>query len=183
MTPVLTSTALALHDLGLAAGFGGSLFGRLALNPSVKEISSKEERGRVVNAAWNGYNIINGLALGTTALTWLIGRSALSGREFGRDVRRWVIAKDIFLGSTLVTGLYGMISGRYLAGQVSLPVEAGAQPAPETPSAPAQVQKSLNVIGILNLISAAGVIATTAVLNNKAASSRRWRFLSRNILP
>jgi hypothetical protein len=186
MTPALTSTALALHDLGLAAGFGGSLFGKFALNPTVSSISSAEERGEVVNAAWNGYNVINALALGTTALTWIIGRSAISGREFGPDVRRWVVAKDVFLGTTLATGCYNLIAGAFLLKKQKsegVPMRTGSTPAPEASEDAKFAQKSVNYLGIVNLCAMAGVIVTTAVLNNKAGASHRWSFLSKYLLP
>ena len=51
----LSTAAWVGHNLGLAAWFGGTLFGKLALNPSVRAISSREERGKVLNAAWNRY--------------------------------------------------------------------------------------------------------------------------------
>ena len=36
----LSTTAWVLHETGLAAGFGGNLFGQIALNPAVAEIQS-----------------------------------------------------------------------------------------------------------------------------------------------
>src|SRR4051794_39401440 len=50
-----STTAWVLHDLGLAAGFGGTLFGKMALNPAVKEVRSREERGKVLDRAWRGF--------------------------------------------------------------------------------------------------------------------------------
>ncbi len=64
----LSTFGWILHDLGLASLFGGSLFGRLALNRAVSVLDSRAERGRVVNAAWNGYNLVNALGLGTAAV-------------------------------------------------------------------------------------------------------------------
>jgi len=40
-----------LHNVGMAAWVGGTLFGRLAHNPSLTRISSHAERGAVANAA------------------------------------------------------------------------------------------------------------------------------------
>jgi putative copper export protein len=52
------------HDLGLATWFGGTMFGKFALNPSVRAISERSERGKVLNAAWNSYNILKAAGLG-----------------------------------------------------------------------------------------------------------------------
>lgn len=48
----LAEGARAAHDLGLASWLGGSTFGQVALNPAVRKVSDKGERGQVVNAAW-----------------------------------------------------------------------------------------------------------------------------------
>jgi hypothetical protein len=52
-----------LHNVGMAAWVGGTLFGRVALNPSVAQISSQAERGAVANAAWNAYNVVNDVCI------------------------------------------------------------------------------------------------------------------------
>ncbi|MBV9945606.1 MAG: hypothetical protein JOZ69_02035, partial [Myxococcales bacterium] len=90
----LSTTAWVLHDLGLATGFGGSLFGKMALHPAAGAASSKEERGRIVNAAWRTYAPVNLLGHVAFALTWAIGRKMLSGRSLGRTARALVLAKD-----------------------------------------------------------------------------------------
>ncbi len=181
MTPALSGTALVMHNLGLAAGFGGSLFGKVALNPAVKVISSEEERGKVANVAWNGFNWINAASFGTAALTWFVGRTRLSGREMGRDARRLVLIKDILLASTVIIGGANMIAGSMLnridGGYV--PLAAGDKASDRTPPEAVRLTKFMNVAGIVNLITAAGVIAVTSWLNMKAGASHRWSLVSR----
>jgi hypothetical protein len=60
----LSTVAWVAHNLGLSAWFGGTLFGKLALNLSVKAVDSKEERGKVLNSARNRYNAVNAASLG-----------------------------------------------------------------------------------------------------------------------
>lgn len=185
MTPALTTTGLVLHNLGLAAGFGGSLFGKIALNPAVKVISSEEERGKVTNAAWNGFNVVNALGVGASALTWLIGRSQLTGREVDATERNLVIAKDLLLGATVALGAANIGTGVFLAKQApegAVPMEMGNTPSARTPEAAAKAQRAINAMSIVNLACMAGVIALTAVLNNRAAASSKWTLLSR-LLP
>jgi hypothetical protein len=55
----LSTAAWVAHNLGLAACFGGLLFGKVALNPSLSAIESEAERGKVLNTTWNRYNAIN----------------------------------------------------------------------------------------------------------------------------
>jgi hypothetical protein len=183
--PALTTGAYVLHNLGLATGFGGSLFGKVALNPAARVVSDKVERGKVVNAAWNGYNILNAIALGTTALTWFTGRTLVSGRSISRGARRLVLAKDVLLGSTLATGAVNLIGGAYLAKKTlaeNVPMESGSRPAPEAPPDVKTVAKLVNWMGVLNIACMAGVIGLTTWLDTKAQRSARWYLFSR-ILP
>lgn len=182
MVPVLSSTALVLHNLGLATGFGGTLFGKIALNPAVKVIDRKEERGQVANAAWNGFNIVNAVSVGTAALTWLIGRAKLSGREIDSETRGLVIAKDVLLGATVALGAANIFSGASLAAQApegAVPAETGDTPAAETPSKAAALMKAIDVMGIVNLAAMAGVIGITALLNMRAGASTKWSVVAR----
>jgi hypothetical protein len=58
-------------DIGRAGLLGGNLFGRLALHPSVAEISDKAERGKLVNVAWRRYGTINSPSARQTVVeTW-----------------------------------------------------------------------------------------------------------------
>ncbi len=182
MVPVLSSTALVLHNLGLATGFGGTLFGKIALNPAVKVIDRKEERGQVANAAWNGFNIVNAVSVGTAALTWLIGRSRLTGKEIDSETRGLVIAKDVLLGATLALGAANIFSGASLAAQApegAVPAETGDTPTDATPAKARKLMKAIDVMGIVNLAAMAGVIGITALLNMRAGASSKWAVVAR----
>ncbi len=182
MVPVLSSTALVLHNLGLATGFGGTLFGKIALNPAVRVIDRVEERGQVANAAWNGFNILNAVSVGTAALTWLVGRAKLTGREIDAETRGLVIAKDVLLGASLALGAANILSGASLAAQApegAVPAETGLTPTDETPQKARQLMKAIDVMGIVNLAAMAGVIGITALLNMRAGASSKWAVVAR----
>src|SRR3712207_8602717 len=70
VSDTLAYVTRAAHDLGLATWFGGTMFGKFALNPSVQAISEHRERGKVLNAAWNSYNALNAVGLGAAAVGW-----------------------------------------------------------------------------------------------------------------
>lgn len=185
LTPTVTTSAYVLHNLGLAAGFGGSLFGRVALNPSAKLIADKQDRGRIVNASWNGYNIINAVGLGTSALTWWLGRSRISGRIISPSARKLVIAKDVLMGATLVSGLINLIGGSFLAKrtfQEGVPLESGSRAANEAPEDVKKATRLVNQLGIFSLVTMAGLIGVSTWLDNQAQTSTRWNFLAR-LLP
>jgi hypothetical protein len=180
----LSTTAWVLHDLGLAAGFGGNLFGQIALNPAVRSLESKRDRGKVAHVAWDRYKAVNGASLAAMAGSWLIGRAIASGREVGRGSRALVIAKDIMVGAAVVTGVAAMIAGTMLDKEEggAPAVESGAQPATETPARVARLQRATNAFGTASLLFNAAVLATTTVLAMKAGESTRWSIFSR-LLP
>ncbi len=177
----LSTSAWVGHNLWLAAWFGETLFGKFALNPSVKAISSKEDRGKVVNSAWYRYNVVNAASLGTAAGTWVAGRAMLSGGEIGEDARNLVLAKDILLGAGAVTGLASGVGGVLLSRQDpegATPAETGDEPAPETPEPASTVQQWLDVLGNVNIVLAAAVIAITTVLAMRSGESGLWSAIS-----
>jgi hypothetical protein len=181
MQPALTTTAQVLHDLGLAAGFGGSLFGKISLAPAVRAIDDESQRGKVLEEAWSGQKWVNILSLGAAALTWFTGRSAISGRSLGRDARGAVIAKDVLVGISTASTLGAMALGGYLGSgsQGYVPVEQGGVPSSNTPADKAKAIKTLRVLSTVNLVAMAGVIGLTTFLNHRAASSTNWKLIAK----
>ncbi len=180
----LSTTAWVLHDLGLAAGFGGNLFGQVAMGPAVKVIASKQERGKVTHEAWDRYKVVNGLSLATMAGSWLIGRTFLSGKEVGTHARRLTLVKDVLVGGAVVAGVGAIITGSLLdrASGGAPVIETGALPAPETPKKIARLQKLVNTFGSSKIFFEASVVAVTAILAMKSGKSGRWAAISR-LLP
>lgn len=166
----LSTTAWVLHELGLAAGFGGNLFGLIALTPAVAEIQSKRERGKVTHVAWDRYKVINGASLALMAGTWFAGRAFLTGRELRRRSPTLTIAKDVLVGGTLATGIGALVLGRMLDKEVATsnqPLQRGSRPAAETRARVARLEGLTTDVGRLNLVMNAAVLAVTAVLAMK----------------
>jgi hypothetical protein len=112
----LAQGARAAHDWGLASWLGGSMFGQFALNPAVAKIEDKRERGKVVNAAWNGYNLINPLSLGSVALGWFASRLTETRPDrLGKEERNLAVAKDGLTLAALAAGIASGVRGARLA--------------------------------------------------------------------
>lgn len=164
----LANTARAAHDWGLASWLGGTMFGKFAMNPAVAAISDKSERGKVVNAAWNGYNLINSASLGAVTVGWLGARATetrpwkLSGRE-----RSLALAKDALVLSAVGTGVASGVQGARLAKQApegAVPIERGNVPAPETPPEAATIQRRIGILSTLNILAGVGLVVINAIL-------------------
>jgi len=54
----------SLHDVGLAAWFGGTLANAVALNAAAAEAGSDKNVGAVTNAGWNRWTPVNAAAIG-----------------------------------------------------------------------------------------------------------------------
>jgi hypothetical protein len=181
----LSTTAWVLHELGLAAGFGGNLFGQMALNPAVEAIQSKRERGKVTHVAWDRYKAINGTSLLIMAGTWFAGRSRLRGREVGPSARALTLTKDVLVGAALIGGLGAMAAGRILDKELAAsnePIQNGSRPAAETRKKVRDLQRLTNGLGRANIFLNAAVLTVTTVLAMQAGRSTKWSFVSR-LLP
>jgi uncharacterized membrane protein len=163
----LQNATRAIHDVGLAAWLGGSMFGKFALNPAVAGISDKKERGRVANLAWNGYNLVNSLGLGSAAVGYLAARSTEIGDgKITNSERTLYRVQDALMVAAVGTGVANGIQGARLAKQApdgAVPIEDGTTPAPETPPAAAKIQKSLGVLGNVNILTGIALVAVNAI--------------------
>jgi hypothetical protein len=174
VSDTVQDVAQGMHDVGMAAWLGGAMFGKIAHNPSLRLIESHTERGKVANAAWNGYNLVNAVGLGSAAVTYTAARftelrsSNLSDRE-----ETLATAMDVLMGASVVTGVVNGVLGAALARQApegAVPLETGVVPAEETPRDAARIARSLNVMGTLNIAAGIGLVAANAVFRRGAFS-------------
>ena len=167
----LSQVGRAAHDLGLAGLLGGNLFGRLALHPSVTEISDKAERGKVVNAAWRRYGAINSLSLLAVAGGWAGARAAEARpRRLSEAERRLALAKDVLVGVVAVSGLATAAQGIRFARQApggAVPLDDGDHTAAEATSAQRSAKRRLNVLGLVSLGAEAGLVGVNAALGQE----------------
>ena len=150
--------------MGLAINLGGTLFGLVALNPTVKRVSDKSERGRVLNEAWMRFQTIGTLAMGVTVAMWRLG--GLKEAESDLDASLAGL-KNILLGGALLTSVASAIAGRRIARQApegDTPVESGTEPAPETPEKAARSQHLSAFLGAASVALVAGVLGLSSAL-------------------
>lgn len=178
----LSTAAWVAHNLGLAACFGGLLFGKAALNPNLDVLDSQADRGKILNTAWNRYNVINVASFATAAITWFPGRLGLSGKEIDQQTCNLVLAKDVLFAVGALTGLASVIQGRALTGQApdgAVPIESGTTPAATTPEKAAGLLRSVNQLGNLNIAVTGAILGLTTVLSMKATESVGFSAVSR----
>lgn len=175
-----STTVRTLHNLGLAAWFGGSLFGLVALNPSVSSIDDKAERGRVLNESWFRFNVLNGVAMAAAIGAWRLGGLKEAEEDLGVGAGALVGLKNVLLGGALVNSVASGALGARFANESQggyTPAESGTEPAPETPEGAARALRLIGFFGSGSLTLLAVAAAVSASL--EARAQRKGRGLSR----
>ena len=164
----LSKVGRAAHDVGLAGLLGGNLYGRLALHPSVAEISDPAERGKLVNAAWRRYGTIQTLSLAAVTAGWLGARAdEAANRNLGDRERKLATARDVLLGAVATTGLATAAQGMRFARMApdgAVPLTDGDTAAPGASPKQARAKKTLNVLGLATMASEIALVAVNAAV-------------------
>ncbi len=174
VSDTVQDVAQVAHDVGLAAWLGGAMFGKFAHNPSLRLVTSHTERGQVANAAWNGYNLVNAVGLGSAAAAYVAARRTELQRSNLADGEQVLVSgMDFLMGAAVVTGIANGVLGAALARQApdgAVPVETGTVPAPETPPRAARIQRAIGLFGNLNIASGVLLVAENALFRRRAFS-------------
>ncbi len=136
----------SMHDLGLAAWFGGSLMGAIGLNGAANVVKDKSDRTVVASAGWARWAPINAAAIGVHAVGGIGLILANKGRLTGQPgVAANTIIKAaltlVAIGSTVYSGMQGKI----VADAGAVPAEGGVIPAKDTPKDVAAAQQQLRI--------------------------------------
>ena len=137
----------SMHDVGLAAWFGGTLANAVALNPASAEADTANGTGRVANTGWNNWAPVNAAAIGAHlagSVGEIVGnRSRLVAQ---RGVGTMALAKTgLTVAALAVTG-YSRLLGRKVAEDTSVPALAATEPAASTPDDVAKAQRQLTAL-------------------------------------
>ncbi|MCU1677478.1 MAG: hypothetical protein JWM93_2236 [Frankiales bacterium] len=135
-----------MHDVGLAAWFGGSLMGAVGLNGAAADVSDPRERTQVASSGWQRWTPINLAAIGAH----LIGGAGLllanRGRVAGqKGVTGSTIAKTALTGAALAATAYSRALGEKVI-RSNAPSAGGTTPTSQTPPDVADAQNKLNTM-------------------------------------
>ncbi|HEU0030733.1 MAG TPA: hypothetical protein VFQ53_08870 [Kofleriaceae bacterium] len=172
----LSTSAWIAHEVGLATALGGTLFGRQAFQPAIREIDDDQTRYQVSDAAWRRFSWVNLAAHGVVAATWFVGRSMLSGREVSGTARTLTRVKDALVIASLATGITSVIAGRILGKRTT---EQGARATKAERENADRLRRVVGTLGLANLASNIGIGAVTAVLAMEGNKSGRFSVRSR----
>jgi hypothetical protein len=139
--------AHAMHDLGLAAWFGGSLMGAIGVNGAAADVDDPRQRARVANAGWARWTPINAVAIGAH----LLGGAQLLKANKGRVATQQGVLANTNLKMALTAGAlaatgYARVLGKKVQKAGDVPVAGGTNATATTPPEVAKAQKQLNAL-------------------------------------
>lgn len=145
--PLLNFPSRALHDVGLAAWFGGTLANAVSLNRAAGAADRSADAGRVTNVGWDAWTPVNAAAIGAHvvgAIGQLVGnKGRLTAQE---GVAAMAMAKTAVTVSALAATAYARVLGSRVAAHRDVPVASGTEPTATTPADVASAQKQLKVL-------------------------------------
>lgn len=153
-----------MHDVGLAAWFGGSLMGALGVNGASRDMAVRDERVAVATDAWGRFTPTAAVAIGAH----LVGAVGLLAANKGRvrnqkGVAASSAAKTALTGAALGSTAYAWFLGTKLGEAGSVSAAGSTVPSGETPPDVARAQQQLRVLQWAIPATTGGVIALTSL--------------------
>jgi hypothetical protein len=184
MAPTDNTVARPLHDLGLAAWFGGSLMGATGLNGAAAVVQDPTQRLRVANTGWARWTPLNLAGI----VAHLAGGAVLTGANKGRLASQQGVATASTVKTALtvtalgVTG-YARLLGKRLEGAGDVPVEGGTTPNPSTPEDVARAQRQLKALQWVIPVLTGAVLVVNARMGEQQRPTQVTGGLVRRLLP
>jgi hypothetical protein len=184
MTSTDNTLARTLHDLGLAAWFGGSLMGATGVNGAAAVVEDPTQRLRVANTGWARWAPLNlaGIAI------HLGGGAALTGANRGRLAGQQGVApasaiKTALTVAALGTTAYARVLGKKLERAGDVPVEAGTTPNPATPDEVTRAQRQLTALQWVIPALTGAVLVVNARMGEQQRPAQVSKGLVARLLP
>ncbi|MBZ5736118.1 hypothetical protein K8Z61_16615 [Nocardioides sp. TRM66260-LWL] len=174
----------SLHDVGLAAWFGGTLAGAVAVNPAAAQADDATGRGAVANSAWDRWTPVNAAAIGAH-LVGSVGQLAANRRRVAGQsgVGSMALAKTALTGAALGATAYARALGRVVDAEHRMPVASGTRPEQGTPPPVARAQQRLRVLQWTIPALTGGLIVVTALAGEQQRPAEVGRGALRRLRP
>lgn len=187
--------ARTMHDVGLAAWFGGGLMGAVGVNGASQELSSRDGL-RVANSAWGRWTPVNLAAiaahlLGGTVVTW--GNKGRIANQ--RGVAAATTVKGLLTLAALGATAYSRVLGQKLmeyeqdeaqtdsSMAAGPPVEDPVTPSAQTPEEIAAAQRNLTMMQWALPALTGGLVALDAYMGEQQRPSEVARGMLQRVRP
>jgi len=174
----------SMHDVGLAAWFGGTLANAVSLNAAAAQADDASRTGAVANAGWDRWTPVNAVAIGAH----LIGSVGLLAANSDRVVaQRGVAAMTLLKTALTAAGLgvtaYSRVLGRRVSKQHDVAAESGTEPAVTTPADVADAQRQLSMLQWAVPAVTGALVVVNAYAGEQQRASEVQKGLLANLLP
>ena len=137
----------ALHDVGAAAWFGGTLMGAVGLNGAAGAVDQRDDRARVASIGWARWAPVNAAAIGAHVVGGLGLLLANRRRAAHQDgVGANTVAKSLLTVAGVGLTAYSGVLGSQVAKAGRVPAEGAVVPAGDTPADVAQAMTRLRIV-------------------------------------
>ncbi len=155
--------ARSMHDLGLAAWFGGALMGAVGVNGSAASLRDPAERSAAATIGWTRWAPVSAVAIGAhlAGSVQLLRTERYRVRHQNGVARSSAVKTGLTAAALGVTAYSGLLN-RKMAAAGHVPVEGATEPGPNTPAEIATAQKQLKATQWLIPALTGGLVATTS---------------------
>ena len=166
----------SLHDLGLAAWFGGTLANAVALNPAAAHADGERDTGAVANAGWDRWTPVNAAAIGTHLLGSVGQLSGNKSRLAGQQgVASMALTKTALTAVALGLTAWSRSLGRTVSEHGRVPAESGTSPSSSTPPEVAAAQKKLAALQWAVPAVTGGLVAVSSFAGEQQRAQEQRR--------
>ena len=171
----------SLHDVGVAAWFGGALMGAIGLNGASNDVADPTDRARVAAAGWARWAPANAAAIaahfaGGAGLI-LVHRDRVANQS---GVTANTAVKTGLTAAALATTAYSGLLGSKLAKAGNVTAEAGTIPSDTTPDDVASTQQQLRILQWATPVLTAIIIILGAQQGEQQRPGERLRRTLKN---
>ena len=173
----------ALHDVGAAAWFGGSLMGAVAVNGAANDLKDPTERAKLAAAGWARWAPVSAAAIAAH----LIGGAGLIliHRDRVRDqagVTANTVTKTGLTGLALASTAYSGVLGARIAAADKTPSAGGTKPTAATSDEVSTAQQQLRALQWVTPALTGALIALGSQQGEQQRPAERIRGRARKLV-
>jgi len=175
----------SLHDVGLAAWFGGTLANAVSLNSAASLAPDTRSTARIATEGWDRWSQVNAAAI-AVHLAGSVGQlGSNAGRVAGQSgLGSMTVTKTVLTVAALgVTGYARLLGKRLSAHDGDVPVESGTEPTSGTPDDVAGAQRQLSVLQWAVPVLTGALVVTTSFAGEQQRASEASSGVVRRLLP
>lgn len=166
----------SMHDLGLAAWFGGNLMGTVGLNKAATAAHDTTERTRLSSIGWGAWTPVQAAAIGAHLIGAVGMFNADRGRVAGdRAARTNAVVKTVVTVAAIGTSVASGVLGAKVGQSAPVPSRTATEPGALTPPDTAAAQKGLKPLRWANPALTGVLVVLTAQQGEQQRTAGRVR--------